>query len=338
MLRYLLVVCLLTSAYSFARGAPTVPDLPTALAYHADVLLHDTGAYHPENPQRLHAIMSQLRGSTLWSEYLQLEVRPADEDSLILVHPPRYLEILRRAAREAPVALDPDTPVSRESYRAAIIAAGATLAAVDAVMTGRARNAFAAVRPPGHHAYAERAGGFCLINHVAVAARHAQREHGVERVLIVDWDAHHGNGTQAIFYDDPSVLYFSTHQYPFYPGTGAANETGRGAGEGYTVNVPLAAGTSEGEIVRIYRERLVPAAEQFKPELVLISAGFDSHRDDPLAHLGLTERGYAELTEIVLNIAATYAQGRLVSVLEGGYNPQALARSVAAHLEALTRR
>jgi acetoin utilization deacetylase AcuC-like enzyme len=334
----MLVASALASTVAQQQQGELMPVLPTAFAYHPDVLLHDSGVYHPENPERLRAIISHLQETALWSTLLHLQPEPASEDVLTLVHTPRYLEMLRQAARNAPVHLDPDTRVSAQSYRAATVAAGAVLAAVDAVMEERAQNAFAAVRPPGHHAFPQRASGFCLINNVAVAARYLQHEHGIERILIVDWDAHHGNGTQAIFYEDPSVLYFSTHQYPFYPGTGAASEIGRGAGEGHTINVPLSAGSSEDKIIKIYREQLVPAAKAFEPEFVLVSAGFDSHRDDPLAHLGLTSAGYRQLTEIVMAIAEPSAQGRIVSVLEGGYNLQALARSVAAHLEALADR
>jgi acetoin utilization deacetylase AcuC-like enzyme len=315
-----------------------MPTHTTAFAYHPGMLAHDADGGHPESPGRLRAITSHLRKTKLWGTLLHLEPTPADEDVLTLVHPRGYLEGLREAARAALIYLDPNTRMSKDSYRAATVATGAVLAAVDAVMEGRARNAFAAVRPPGHHGFPERTSGFCLISNVAVAARYLQQRHGMERVLIVDWHAHHGNGTQAIFYDDPSVLYFSTHQYPFYPGTGAAGENGRGAGQGFTINVPLAAGTGEAEIIDIYREQLVPAAKAFKPQFVLISAGFDSHREDPLANLGLTAAGYATLTEIVMGIADVSAQGRVVSILEGGYNTQALAQSVAAHPNALSQR
>jgi acetoin utilization deacetylase AcuC-like enzyme len=340
MINRIFVVCLASVALSFTftqeEGGP-VPVRPTAFAYHPDMLLHDAGAGHPESPRRLQAIVSHLKETELWNELLHLKPEPADEGILALVHPSHYLRTLRDAARSAPIQLDPDTRVSAGSYRAATLAAGAVLASVDAVMQGRAQNAFAAVRPPGHHAFPATAGGFCLINNVAVAARYLQQEHDIERILIVDWDAHHGNGTQAIFYEDPSVLYFSTHQHPYYPGTGAASETGRGAGKGSIINVPLRAGSSQAQIIRAFNEQLVPAAKAFEPEFVLISAGFDSHEEDPLAQLGMTAAGYAKLTEIVMAIAEASAQRRIVSVLEGGYDPQALARSVAAHLEALAQ-
>jgi acetoin utilization deacetylase AcuC-like enzyme len=234
------------------------------------------------------------------------------------------------------VALDPDTHVSAHSYDVARLATGGVLAAVDAVMAGKARNAFVASRPPGHHALPERAMGFCLLNHVAIATRYVREKYGVQRVLIVDWDVHHGNGTQDVFYTDASVFYFSTHQYPFYPGTGAASETGEGPGRGNTLNVPLPARSGDAEIIGAFREQLLPAAEAFRPEFIFISAGFDAHQQDPLAQLQVTEAGYATLTRIVMDIAARFASGRIVSVLEGGYNLEALARSVATHLQVLT--
>ncbi len=334
----LLVVCAPFLAMAGHERQASPSGLPTALAYHPDALLHDAGEHHPENPQRVRAVLSRLRAARLWDKLLQLEPHPAPEAVLRLVHTPDYLAELRAATRDAPVQIDPDTRASMGSYRAVKAALGAVLGAANAVARGRARNAFALVRPPGHHAFADQGGGFCLINYVAVAARHLQREHSIERILIVDWDAHHGNGTQAIFYDDPSVLYFSIHQYPYYPGTGAATETGRGQGRGTTINVPLAAGAGDDEAIAAFRRRLVPAARSFRPQWVLISAGFDGHRADPLAHLQLTAAGYAKLTRIVMNIADKYADGALVSVLEGGYQPVALARSVAAHIDMLSRR
>jgi acetoin utilization deacetylase AcuC-like enzyme len=203
------------------------------------------------------------------------------------------------------------------------------------MMAKQVDQVFCAVRPPGHHAEANRAMGFCLLNNVAIAARYAQKKHGLSRVLIVDWDVHHGNGTQHSFKDDPSVLFFSTHQFPHYPGTGRESERGRGAGEGYTINVPMEAGEGDDEYRAVFHKVLVPAAERFKPELVIISAGFDAHKDDPLASMGLTESGYAELTDIVAGIAKTYAQGRILSSLEGGYNLTALSVSVDAHVRGL---
>jgi acetoin utilization deacetylase AcuC-like enzyme len=227
--------------------------------------------------------------------------------------------------------------MSADSFRVAKLATGGALAAVDRVMDGTVDNAFVAARPPGHHALPDRAMGFCLINHVAVAARYVQKKYGLERVLIVDWDVHHGNGTQDIFYSDPSVFYFSTHQWPHYPGSGAAAETGSGAGIGATLNVPLAKGDGDAEIVAAFADKLIPAAKSFRPDFVLVSAGFDGHRGDPLAGLEVTAVGYGELTRIVVDIANEYARGRLVSLLEGGYDLTALSRSVETHLLQLSK-
>lgn len=313
-----------------------VASAQTLFVYDDAFLEHDPGATHPERAARLQAIMAHLKAQGVLDSVIRPDaLEPAPERWLTTVHLPDYLDSLERAARDAPTELDADTVVSKASYRAARLAAGGTLVAVDAIMRGDAVNAFIASRPPGHHALPERAMGFCLINHVAVAARYAQQAHGIERVLIVDWDVHHGNATQAIFYDDPSVLYFSTHQYPYYPGSGSRAETGSGAGEGYTVNVPLAAGDGDEAIIAAFERELRPAAESFAPQFVFISAGFDAHRDDPLANLEVTERGFAKLTEIVADIARQHANGRIVSVLEGGYALDALARSVAAHVATL---
>jgi acetoin utilization deacetylase AcuC-like enzyme len=228
-----------------------------------------------------------------------------------------------------------DTDIDRSSWRVAKHAAGGVLDAVDAVMDGRARNAFCVVRPPGHHATASRGMGFCLLNNIALAARYAQRRYGVERVLIVDWDVHHGNGTQEIFYRDPSVFFFSTHQWPLYPGTGRADETGAGAGQGTTMNFPFPAGSGRREILSAVEDALMPAADLFRPDLVLISAGFDSRSGDPLGRFTLTDEDFADLTQRVMELADRHAGGRLVSMLEGGYNIEGLASATAAHVKVL---
>ncbi len=326
--------CVLAGA---ARAAPKSA-APTGLVYHPDYLLHDSGPYHPERPDRLRAIIAGLETSDLMASLLRIEPRPATDRWITTVHTPAYLGWLEAASKQAPVQLDPDTRLAQESLRVARLAAGGVLAAVDAVVAGRTGNAFAAVRPPGHHALPGRAMGFCLLNNVAIAARYAQQEHGLKRVLIVDWDVHHGNGTQAMFYDDPSVLYFSTHQFPYYPYTGEAKEMGIGEGEGTTVNVPLVAGSGDTEIVEAFRDKLVPVADKFKPDFVLISAGFDAHRDDPLAGLDVTAEGYGSLTRIVIEIARRHAGGRIVSALEGGYRLEALSDSVVAHVGMLMGR
>lgn len=303
--------------------------------FHSGFLQHDTGPGHPERPQRLSAICDHLRARGLWDTLTSLEPAPAFRDTLSLVHPAGYIDLIERACREGPVRLDSDTVASPGSWDAALRAIGAVTQAVDAVVGRRVESAFCAVRPPGHHALSDRAMGFCLFNNVAIGARYAQRRHGIARVLIVDWDAHHGNGTQAIFDDDPSVFYFSTHQHPFYPGTGDRGAIGRGAGRGFTLNVPLSAGAGDRELIRAFHEELTPRAIAFAPQLVLISAGFDAHRDDPLTSLQVTESGYAEMTCIVRDIAQRCCQDRTVSVLEGGYDLGALGRSVEAHLQVL---
>jgi acetoin utilization deacetylase AcuC-like enzyme len=326
---------MISSPASSREGPETASSRATGLVYHPDYLLHEAGDWHPESPERLRAIVSHLDHVGLTRKLRLIRPEPAADDWILLVHSREHLEDLAEPVRSPPRFLDPDTRMSADSYRVAKLAVGGALAAVDAVLAGEVRSAFCALRPPGHHALRNRAMGFCLFNNIAVAARYAQRRYGLERVLIADWDVHHGNGTQAIFYEDPTVFYFSTHQYPFYPGTGAAHETGAGQGKGYTLNAPLAAGSGDQEIIGAFRDKLVPAAEAFRPELVLISAGFDAHRDDPLAQLRATEAGYAELTRIVMRLADRFAGGRMVSLLEGGYNLQALARSIEAHLTAL---
>jgi acetoin utilization deacetylase AcuC-like enzyme len=265
--------------------------------------------------------------------------RPASEEELLRCHTPLYLRRVREdmlAGREQ--LSTGDTAIGPASERTARLAAGGVLAAVETVMAGRVRNAFAVVRPPGHHAGPSRGMGFCLFNTVAIAARHLQAVHGVQKVLIADWDVHHGNGTQEIFWRDPSVLFFSSHQAPLYPGTGSRRERGEGAGEGFTWNCPLPAGTSGGELLAAWRAELLPLAEAFAPDFVLVSAGFDSRAGDPLGDFQLLDGDFASLTELLLGIAADHAQGRLVSTLEGGYDLPGLASAAAAHVASLMGR
>lgn len=303
--------------------------------FHPEYLRHDTGRNHPEEPARLTAITSHLEAVGLLAELVRTEPTEPAQDWITLAHTPVHVKAVEEACARGVTALDPDTYVSPASYRAALLAVGGALQAVDQVMEGTVSSAFVALRPPGHHAERERAMGFCLFNNIAIAARYAQKRYGLKRVLIVDWDVHHGNGTQHAFEDDPTVLFFSTHQYPFYPGTGRATERGSGAGLGYTVNVPLAAGCGDREYTEVFEQILYPAAQGFAPDLVLISAGFDAHREDPLAGMLVTEAGYERMTVIVRDIAEEFAGGRVVSLLEGGYNLEALARSVERHLRIL---
>ncbi|MGB8352983.1 MAG: histone deacetylase [Chthoniobacteraceae bacterium] len=297
---------------------------------------HVTGPGHPERVERFDAVMQGLGGDGLLDRLVKIEPRVASEEELRLCHTADYLRETKGAILGGAEGLDADTRACAESWDVASRAAGGILNAVDAVVEEKVGNAFCVVRPPGHHACADRAMGFCIFNNVAIAARYAQRKHGLKRVLIVDWDVHHGNGTQDIFYEDGSVFFFSTHQSPWYPGTGQVHETGAGAGVGTTLNCPLSAGSGRKEIIRAFRDKLVPAAEVFRPDIVFISAGFDSRMEDPLGDFTLSDADFAELTEIVEGIARKHAGGRLVSVLEGGYNLQGLSLAARAHVKALT--
>ncbi|HUK56863.1 MAG TPA: histone deacetylase [Nitrospiria bacterium] len=308
----------------------------TGLIFHPDYLLHDTGPHHPESAVRLKAIIDRLDETGLTKRLSAVRPgppRPDLADWISRVHRPDYLNRLERLRPDAGLArIDADTVMSPESYRAALLAVEGTLTAADGIMSGRFKNAFCAVRPPGHHAESNRAMGFCLYNNVAVAARYLQERHRVSRVMIIDWDVHHGNGTQHIFEEDPTVFYFSVHQFPLYPGTGGADEHGRRAGEGYTLNCPLSPGQGDEEYISVFEKSLRPAVEAFRPDFILISAGFDAHRADPLANMSVTEDGFGEMTRMVQGWARSFCQGRVLSCLEGGYHLDALARSVARHL------
>jgi acetoin utilization deacetylase AcuC-like enzyme len=297
---------------------------------------HQTGKSHPERPERMDAVVHALERDGAIKDALRIPVRPATEDELALCHTRQYIAIAKRDVASGARDLSTgDTQISPQSFDVALRAAGGLLNAVDAVIERRAANAFCAVRPPGHHATPDRGMGFCLFNNVAIGARYAQKKHGISRVAIVDWDVHHGNGTQDIFYSDGSVFYFSTHQSPWYPGTGAANETGEGKGKGATLNCPFPAGSGHKEILGAFQSKLLPALRDFKPELVLLSAGFDSRLGDPLGQFTLADADFAALTTLMLEVAHQYAGGRLVSVLEGGYSLPGLAAASAAHVEAL---
>jgi len=310
--------------------------MPTALIAEAVCRQHDPGWNHPESSERFDAVLRGLREAHLTELTLPLAARKATEEEIALCHAPSYLLQTRHEIEAGLTQLGTgDTAVCLRSYEVALYAVGSVLRAVDAVMTGEARNAFCVVRPPGHHAMRERGMGFCVFNNVAVAARYAQRKHGAERVLIVDWDVHHGNGTQDIFYEDPSVFYVSTHQAPLYPFTGWPEETGKGKGTGYTLNRTFPAGAGRDDLFPVYETELAKAMEDFRPDLVLISAGFDGHAYDPIGHFSLLEQDFHDLTLLVMELARTHCGNRVVSVLEGGYNPPALAASCVAHVEAL---
>ena len=309
----------------------------TAIVWSEAYLDHETGS-HPESPERWVAIERALRAAGLFEVLPVLTPKAAPVERVLAVHGEGLVERVRAAAERGGAWLDPDTLVSPLSYETALLATGGACLAVDAVLEGRAPRAFALVRPPGHHAEPNRAMGFCLFNNIAVAARHAQAVHGIERVAIVDWDVHHGNGAQAIFWEDPNVLFVSLHQYPFYPGSGSRQEEGDGPGRGTTINIPLPAGTGEDVYLAAFDGVVVPALRAFAPDLILVSAGFDAHADDPLAQMRLRTESFALMAERLRDAAAELCRGRLVLVLEGGYNLKALGDSVVATIEALDRR
>lgn len=297
-------------------------------------LLHDDFD-HPENAARLQAITTALRRSGILAELTRLEPRYATVEEVLLAHHRRMIEHTHRMAMFGGGRLNPDTYIVQESWDTALLAAGAVTRAVEAVVAGDVDNAFALVRPPGHHATPTTAMGFCLINNVAVAARVARHKVGVQRVAIIDWDTHHGNGTQDIFYDDPSVLYVSSHTYPFYPGTGHWREMGSGAGSGATLNVPLPSHAGDESFVRVYDEIVLRAVRRFDPQLIIVSAGYDCHWRDPLAPMLMSIAGYTRIARMIYDLAAEVCDGRLVCALEGGYDLEALAAGVLATLRVL---
>jgi acetoin utilization deacetylase AcuC-like enzyme len=305
------------------------------LIYDPLYLKHDTGV-HPENSLRLESILRAIREDEELSAGL-VNVKPttASEEDIVRTHDRDLFRELRRVVEGGARFIDADTHISRDSFDVARLAAGAAITAVDLVMKSEGGRAFGLVRPPGHHATKSRAMGFCLFNNAAIAARYAQAKYGVERVLIVDWDVHHGNGTQEIFWTDPTVFYLSTHQFPYYPGTGSAGERGAGEGEGFTLNIPLRAGTPARDHFRAFVDALHEIERKFPPDLVIISAGFDSRYGDPLGGLMLQDNDFAEMTKEVLRIAEKHSSGRVVGLLEGGYNLTLLGGSVRSHLAAL---
>jgi acetoin utilization deacetylase AcuC-like enzyme len=292
----------------------------TAVVKDEIFLEHRPSEYHPESPKRLEVLYSMLKEEAVRGLYRELRPRPCERDDLLRVHTPQYVDLVSSTAGRPMVSLDPDTQTSPRSYEAALHAAGGCLEAIDRIMGGEIRNCFAMIRPPGHHAEASRAMGFCLFNNVAVAARYAQTVHGIERVMIVDWDLHHGNGTQRAFYDDASVLYASTHQYPYYPGTGAMSETGAAEGEGYTINVPLSPGHGDAEYVGIYRRIFAAVGRTFRPDLLIISAGFDIYHGDPLGGMRVSPEGFGLLLRVLNEMAREVCEGRVLVALEGGYD------------------
>lgn len=310
--------------------------MATGLALDEVVQEHDAGFGHPESAERIAAIREEVRKRGLEKRCLKVGWREPERADLAAAHTDSYLRLVEAEIAAGRRQLSTgDTTMGKGSWQAARAATGMVLNAIDQVMAGTIENAFCVVRPPGHHASAAKGMGFCLINHVAVAARYAQKKHGVERVAIADWDVHHGNGTQDIFYEDGSVHYFSTHQSPWYPGTGRPDERGRGKGLGATLNVPFPAGADIDDVGSAFRERWRDAMRDFAPDLILISAGFDARKGDPLGGFLLEDRDFRELTSLVMEVAEKACAHRVVSVLEGGYNLAGLASASAAHLEAL---
>ncbi len=308
----------------------------TGFSYHPDYLNHDTGPGHPERPDRLRASLAALQQSDVWEQLHRIEPTPASVEQIAYTHNPAYSEHIRlHCEREIPLTYD--TTVCHESFEIALLSTGGVLRAADAVATGVVQNAFAMVRPPGHHATPGQSMGFCLFNNIAVTARYLQREHGIGKVAIVDWDVHHGNGTQDIFYEDESVFFFSIHQSPLYPGTGSSRERGSGKAHGTTLNVPVPTGSGDDAYIKVFTDILIPALRDFAPEILLISAGFDAHYLDPLAGTEVTADGFATLTDLMLAFAEEAISGRVVSALEGGYSLEGISESVVAHVERLAQ-
>lgn len=307
----------------------------TGFIFHEDFLKHDPGPWHPESPARLENIYKHLKTKGILSHLEMIEPRIPCPDWISKIHTSEYISHVRESAINGVDHLDADTGICKDSYRIACLVVGGVLEGVDAIMAQKVKNAFCAVRPPGHHAERNRAMGFCLFNNVAIAAKYIQSQFDLEKVLIIDWDVHHGNGTQNSFYEDPTVFYFSVHQNPFYPGTGHESETGIGAGKGFTLNKPLNAGATVSTYIDVFENALLPAVQKFKPDFILISAGFDAHQNDPLAAMKLTTEGYGKLTRIIKSFAEEECNGRVLSILEGGYNLKVLADCVEAHVQEL---
>ncbi len=309
--------------------------MATGFLYHPQFRKHLTGIGHPECPQRLQWVMKVLEESGVADLVEQVAPDPIDESWLGKVHTAEHIQRVKKACEKPESMLDMDTIAGPDSWDAALRALGSLATAGEKVMAGDWRNAFCAVRPPGHHAESTHPMGFCLFNNVAIGARYLQQKLGVEKVLIVDWDVHHGNGTQEIFYDDPSVFYFSVHQYPYYPGTGAETERGDGAGEGFTLNAPLPGGCGDEDYLQVFNQALIPAAREFDPDIILLSAGFDSHLDDPLSQMQVTDKGFEVMSRVIVDLAEEVCDGRLIGVLEGGYHLTALGRCAVRLVEVM---
>ena len=307
-----------------------------AIILYDDIFLeHNTGFGHPENHHRLSNTLDYLKSTGLWNKIHVKKPLKCSDKEISLVHDQGYILQVQQMAEKGGGMVDADTVISERSFEAALFASGATITAADRIMEKCCKSAFCLIRPPGHHAIPSRGMGFCLFNNAAVSARYLQSKHKIKRVLIIDWDVHHGNGTQDTFYDDPSVLYFSIHRFPFYPGTGSENETGSGNGNGYTVNVPLSYNTKPDEYFSKFKEVIEGKAKEFTPQFIIISAGFDAYIDDPIGGLGLEISDFTKLTDIVVKLAEECCNGRIISCLEGGYSLSDLPKCITAHLQAL---
>ncbi len=310
--------------------------MPTGFLYDPRFLEHDTGAGHPECPERLTAVLGHLQTLPWFHNLKQISSKLVDESWLRSTHSAAYLQRAQKTCQSKSPLLDtPDVPISENSYDIAKLAAGGSLELADSLMAGDIQNGFALLRPPGHHAERDTAMGFCLFNNIAILTRYLQKRHGLGNMAILDWDVHHGNGTQHTFEEDPSVFYISLHQFPFYPGTGRTTEKGIGRGKGYTLNCPMRAGATDWDYEQQFTLQILPKLEAYKPDAILISAGFDAHRADPLGQINLSTEFYGWMTERMLEVAARHSNGRLLSLLEGGYDLQALPLCVAEHLNVL---
>jgi acetoin utilization deacetylase AcuC-like enzyme len=308
----------------------------SGLIYSPQYLNHQTPQGHPETPRRAEVVFKGLEDDGLLTQMERLQPRLATREDILRCHAASYFETAKKDVEHGLTDLSTgDTAISQQSFEVALLAAGGIITAVDAVVNKKIQNAFCVVRPPGHHATPSKGMGFCLFNNIAIGARYAQAKHKIGKVLIADWDVHHGNGTQDVFYEDPSVLFFDTHQHPWYPGTGDSSETGTGKGLGTTINNPFPAGAGREEVFGAFEKKLVDAANRFKPDLVMISAGFDSRLGDPLGHFRLTDEDFDDLTRVMLHIAKEHAESRLVAVLEGGYNLRGLMKATSAHVKTL---
>jgi acetoin utilization deacetylase AcuC-like enzyme len=305
------------------------------IAYDEAFLRHDTGPWHPESPERLKAVMETINSMSIGYEII--EPREASGNELVLIHDPTYVEAILNLDPRGTVMLDPDTAYSPDTRTAVLKAVGAVLDAVDEITEGKINRAFCPVRPPGHHAEPARAMGFCIFNNIAVGAAYAITKKGIDKAAIIDWDVHHGNGTQKAFYHSDKVFYISLHQYPHYPGTGTESETGAGKGDGYTLNIPMTSGSNDDDYRKAFEDKIIPALNDFKPGLIFISAGFDAHMYDPLAGINLSTEFFGEMTVFLKRVAEKHCDGRIISVLEGGYNLDILKETIKVHLTELAR-